>query len=140
MCKSLTVYAGLVQPCLRHLEQEIAMHGSHGNATSLQRPNSDLPLAVSYSSSSLQHIKSCGTARLKILKAMSSHSTSSAQVWKAVHEYIKSHMPACRSQDHQGTAGSAVSAAHLQLIHEVWVGCDWPYPLCFLHGLHSRRT
>ena len=121
MCKSLTVHAGIVQPCLRHLEQEIVMHGSQGNTTSLQLPNSNLPLAVSYSSSSLQHLRSCVTARLKILKAMSSHSTSSAQVWKAVHKYIDSHMPAT---DQQSTAGSTVSAAHLQLIHEVWVDYD----------------
>lgn len=111
------MHAGLIQPCFAYIKQELAAQAVHGVAANIQLPNSDLPLAVSYNSSSLQDLRSCVTARLKILKAKSRHNVSSGQVWKAVYTYLSQQMPICRSQGDQGKQD--VPSAHLQLIHEV---------------------
>lgn len=85
----------------------------------IQLPNSDLPLAISYNVSSLQQMRSCVTARLKILKARSSHSAGSAQNQDVVHMYLAAHMPSCRSEGNPGREAVTVSTAHLQIVHEV---------------------
>ena len=113
------VHAGIVQPCLKHLEQQTALQASSGAWASIQLPSSDLPLAVSYNPSSLRLMSSCLKARLRVLKAMSSHSLGSQQVQAVVHRYLAAHMPACRMQDSPAKEQPTVATAHLHLIHQV---------------------
>ena len=117
-CLLLVSTAELVQPCLKHLESESAVQATLQGSIILL-PNSDFPLAVSYNTSKLQQIRSCVTARLKILKARSRHGASSAQVQAVVHMYLAEQMPTCRREGSLGKETETVSTAHLQLVHEV---------------------
>lgn len=105
----------------------------------IQLPNSDLPLAISYDASSLQQMRICVTARLKILKARSSHSATSVQVQDAVHMYLAKDMPSCRSEGNLGKETLTVSPAHLQIVHEVGLmslcNAFIGFALIFTHGM-----
>lgn len=119
------MHAGILQPCLKYLKQEVAVQASSAASAKALLPSSDLPLAVSYNTSSLHLMSSCLKARLRIFKAMSSHSLESQQVQAAVHQYLAAHMPACRTQDSHSTEQPSVATAHLHLVHQVHTSWSW---------------
>ena len=112
-------YAGVMQECMLQLKsaQAAAQQG-----TALQ-PSSDMPLLVAYSSSSLKQIGTCVRARMKLLKVLSLHQSTSADAQAAVVSYLQGHMPGCRATQGKESSSEAqeVASVHLQLIHMVCV-------------------
>ena len=116
-----------MKPCLEHIRHIVSksQQGTQVAAAAKVTPNSNMPLLVTYSNTSLNQLASCSKARLRVMKALSLHKADSIEMQQGVYKYLQHDMPSCRLlQSKDGdNSGREVATSHMHLIHLVsWHG------------------